>query len=78
MENEVINMCFMETEDRENEIYSTTSDDDDLQCAFEEMYLELEIFCLKNVYLKKKNLCHENEFNELKEPLKCGAGKSIF
>ena len=31
MENEVINMCFMETEDRENEVNSTSSDDDDLQ-----------------------------------------------
>ena len=57
----------MASEEHENEINYITSNDDDLQSLFEEMYLELEIFYLKNAFPKKKKLSLEKDLNELKE-----------
>ena len=45
----------MASEEHENEVNYITSNDDDLQSLFEEMYLELEIFYFKNAFPKKKN-----------------------
>ena len=57
----------MASEEHENEVNYITSNDDDLQSLFEEMYLELEIFYLKNAFPKKKKLSLEKDLNELKE-----------
>lgn len=46
----------MASEEHENEVNYITSNDDDLQSLFEEMYLELEIFYLKNAFPKKKKI----------------------
>lgn len=40
-ENEVVNMCFMALEDHEDELNSSTINDE-LQNIFEELYLDFE------------------------------------
>ena len=62
-ENEVVNMCFMALEDHEDELNSSTINDE-LQNVFEELYLDFEKLALKNTFLKKKISSLENKFND--------------
>ena len=57
----------MAIEDHKDEVNPITSNDDDLQSAFEEMYLDFENFGLKNDFLKRKILSLEKELSDLKE-----------
>ena len=60
------NMCFMALEEHEDEVNSN-SNYNEFQDALQELYFDLENRGLKNVSLKKKISCLQNEFNELKE-----------
>ena len=60
------NMCFMALEEHEDEVNSN-SNYNEFQDALQKLYFDLENRGLKNVSLKKKISCLQNEFNELKE-----------
>ena len=62
------NICFMALEEHGDEVNSH-SNYNEFQDAFKELYFDLENLGLKNVSLKKKFSCFQNELNELKEKL---------
>lgn len=64
------NMCFIAIKDHKDKVNFITNNDDDLEGAFEEMYLELENFGKKYVSLKNKILSLDKELNYLKNILK--------
>ena len=64
--NEDADMCFMALEEHEDEVNSN-SNYSEFQHILQELYFDLEKLGLKNVTLKKKISCLQNELNELKE-----------
>ena len=60
--NEDANMCFMALEEHEDEVNSNSNYNE-----FQELYFDLETLGLKNVSLKKKISCLQNELNDLKK-----------
>ena len=59
-------MYFMALQDHEDEV-NPNSNYNKFQDAFQELYFNLENLGLKNVSLKKKISCLQNELNEFKE-----------
>ena len=64
--NEDANMCFMALEEHQDEVNSN-SNHFEFQDALQALYFDLEKLVFKNISLKKKNSCLQNELNELKE-----------
>ena len=64
--NEDANKCFMALEEHENKLNSN-SKYSEFQDILQELYFDLEKLGFKNVSLKKKISCLQNELNELKE-----------
>ena len=64
--NEDANMCFMALEEREDEI-NYNSNYNEFQDILQELYFDLEKLGFKNISLKKKNSCLQNELNEHNE-----------
>ncbi|WJZ87668.1 hypothetical protein VitviT2T_007035 [Vitis vinifera] len=64
--NEDANMCFMALEEHQDEVNSN-SNHFEFQDALQELYFDLEKLVFKNISLKKKNSCLQNELNEHNE-----------
>ncbi|WJZ92272.1 hypothetical protein VitviT2T_011279 [Vitis vinifera] len=64
--NEDANMCFMALEEHHDEVNSN-SNHFEFQDALQELYFDLEKLVFKNISLKKKNSCLQNELNEHNE-----------
>ena len=64
--NEDANMCFMALEEHEDEI-NYNSNYNEFQDILQELYFDLEKLGFKNISLKKKIYCLQNELNEHKE-----------
>ena len=64
--NEDANMCFMTLEEHQDEVNSN-SNHFEFQDALQELYFDLEKLVFKNISLKKKNSCLQNELNEHNE-----------
>ena len=58
-----INMCFMALEEHEDEVNSN-SNYNEFQDILQELYYDLEKLGFKNISLKKKIYCLQNEFKE--------------
>ena len=56
-------MCFMALEEHQDEVNSN-SNHFEFQDALQELYFGLEKLVFKNISLKKKNSCLQNELNE--------------
>ena len=63
--NEDAKMCFMALEEHEEEVNSN-SNYNEFQDVLQEIYFDIEKLRSKNVSLKKKISCLQNEFNERK------------
>ena len=64
--NEDANMCFMALEEHEDEVNSN-SNYNEFQDVLQELYFDLEKLGYKNISLKKKISCLQNELNDLKK-----------
>ena len=64
--NEDANMCLMALEEHEDEVNSN-SNYNEFQDVLQELYFDLEKFGYKNISLKKKISCLQNELNDLKK-----------
>ena len=64
--NEDVNMCFMTLEEHEDEVNSN-SNYNKFQDVLQELYFDLEKLGFKNISLKNKISCLQNELNECKE-----------
>ena len=64
--NEDANTCFMALEEYQDEVNSNSSHFE-IQDALQELYFDLEKLVFKNISLKKKNSCLQNELNEHNE-----------
>ena len=64
--NQDANMCFMALEEHQDEVNSN-SNHFEFQDALQELYFDLEKLVFKNISLKKKNSCLQNELNEHNE-----------
>ena len=58
-----INMCFMALEEHENEV-NYNSNYNEFQDILQELYCDLEKLGFKNISLKKKIYCLQNELKE--------------
>ncbi|WKA06412.1 hypothetical protein VitviT2T_024311 [Vitis vinifera] len=61
--NEDVNMCFMALEEHQDKVNSN-SNHFEFQDALQELYFDLEKLVFKNISLKKKNSCLQDELNE--------------
>ena len=64
--NEDANMSFMALEEHEDEVNSN-SNYNEFQDVLQELYFDLEKLGYKNISLKKKISCLQNELNDLKK-----------
>ena len=64
--NEDVNMCFMALKEHEDEVNSN-SNYNEFQDVLQELYFDLEKLRYKNISLKKKISCLQNELNDLKK-----------
>ena len=64
--NEDANMCFMALEEHQDKVNSN-SNHFEFQDALQELYFDLEKLVFKNISLKKKSSCLQNELNEHNE-----------
>ena len=67
--NEDANMCFMALEEHQDEVNSN-SNHFEFQDVLQELYFDNEKLGFKNISLKKKIYCLQNELNEHKGNLK--------
>ena len=56
------NICFMALEEHEDEV-NYNSNYNEFQDVLQELYFDLEKLVFKNISLKKKNSCLQNELN---------------
>ena len=66
--NEDANICFMTLEELEDEVNSN-SNYNEFQNILQKLYFDIKKLGFKNVSLKKRISCLQNELNELKEKI---------
>ena len=64
--NEDANTCFMDLEEHQDEVNSNYNHFE-FQDVLQKLYFDIEKLDFKNISLKKKNSCLQNELNEYNE-----------